>query len=214
LAVEEHFYLFLPAVLWLMMTFGPKFLIIALSCLAARLYTANLRPEMSHRVHYEPSHLRFDALFCGVFISYLYTFHRGLVVRLTGDQWRLPVSMASVAALAPVLFTLPETPFAYTWGFTLTYIAFGLLVLTAVAGPASRPGRGLRAVAGMGRYSYTIYLWHVPLAMVFAGIASKYAVEEHLLHAVCIACCITVGVALSRVVELPVLKIRDRLLPA
>jgi peptidoglycan/LPS O-acetylase OafA/YrhL len=235
LAVEEHFYLFLPLALWLMMRFNRGvnnpfraipylFLAIALFCLAARLVVVSHHREFDHHAHYEPSHLRFDALFAGVFVSYLQNFHYDFVHRITADPWRMPLSLVSIVALAPALMISSLDPFTYTWEFSLLYIAFGILVLLAVHHPAVspstiHPGRAEQGMVGrgigrLGRYSYTVYLWHVPLAMLFGQLADRFVnVNAHLLHAVYLASCGIVGVGLSKLIEIPALRLRDRLLP-
>jgi peptidoglycan/LPS O-acetylase OafA/YrhL len=226
LAVEEHFYLFLPIALWMMMRWKPAernpfraipylFLAIALLSLGLRLYLLHRHQEFSHRAEYEPSHLRFDSLFAGVFISYLHNFHGDLVRRLTADPWRMPITLLSILALAPALIMNWMDPFVYTWGFTLLYIAFGILVLLAIHQPkSSTPGFFGRSIGRMGRYSYTVYLWHVPLAMYFGKLATQLqSVNAHLLHAVYLVMCVVVGVGLSRLIEIPALRLRDKLLP-
>src|ERR1700680_1202227 len=85
LAIEEHFYLLLPIALFLMLKLRPGsndpfravphvFLVVASCCLALRIWNAAYHPAFDHRLHYEPSHLRFDSLLFGVFLSYLHNF--------------------------------------------------------------------------------------------------------------------------------------------
>jgi peptidoglycan/LPS O-acetylase OafA/YrhL len=229
LAVEEHFYIFLPVVLAFLMkrNSGAEnpfraipyiFLAAALSCLALRFLNAAQHPVFGHRVHYEPSHLRMDSLFCGVFISYLHNFCPELLRKLMSDPWRFPIAAGSVLALAPALFLPSTDPIVYTVGFTLVYIAFGTMLLLSIYKETDKrraaPGAALRGIAWMGTYSYTLYLWHVPLAQVFAGIASRYpTVNPYLLHAIYFATSLVAGVAASKLVEIPCLKLRERLFP-
>jgi peptidoglycan/LPS O-acetylase OafA/YrhL len=159
-----------------------------------------------------------DSLFCGVFLSYLHNFHPALVRRLMSNPWRFPIAALSVLALAPALFLPSTDPFIYTAGFTLVSIGFGtMLVLSIYKEDDKRraePGKAIRAIAWMGTYSYTLYLWHVPLAQVFGSVASKYPyVNQYLLHAIYFAVSIVTGVAASKLVEIPCLKLRERLFP-
>ena len=228
LAVEEHFYLLLPLLLAFLMRrrlSSPDpfrlipliFLALAVSCLGLRMVNAAEYPEYSHRIHYEPSHLRFDTLFCGVFLSYLHNFRPEILQRLMSNPWRLPVSMVSILALAPVIFLPSTDPMVYTFGFTLLYVAFGTMLLLSLYQEDRKrpqPGLALRAIGKMGTYSYTLYLWHVPLAQAFAGIASRYpSVNPYLLHAVYFMTSVVTGVVASKLVEIPVLKLRERLFP-
>ncbi len=99
LAVEEHFYLLLPVILALMMrnkrgSADPfrmlpyVFAGMAAACLALRLWNAKLHPVEDHHIHYEPSHLRADALFFGVFLAYLRNFRPSILETLMRDPWR------------------------------------------------------------------------------------------------------------------------------
>jgi peptidoglycan/LPS O-acetylase OafA/YrhL len=174
-------------------------------------------PDYSHRIHYEPSHLRFDTLFSGVFLSYLHNFRPEILQRLMSNPWRLPVTMVSILALAPVIFLPSTDPIVYTVGFTLVYIGFGTMLLLSLYQEDRKrpqPGIALRAIGSMGTYSYTLYLWHVPLAQAFAGLASRFpSVNPYLLHAIYFMTSIVTGVVLSKLVEIPVLRLRERLFP-
>jgi peptidoglycan/LPS O-acetylase OafA/YrhL len=228
LAVEEHFYILLPLLLAFLMRrpagladpFRPIpwiFLAVAIVCLGLRGLNAWQHPDFSHRIHYEPSHLRFDSLFSGVFLSYLHNFRPEILHRLMSNPWRLPVSMVSILALAPVIFLPTTDPIVYTGGFTLVYIGFGTMLLLSLYQEDRKrpqPGIALRAIAKMGAYSYTLYLWHVPLAQAFAGLASRFpAVNPYLLHAIYFMTSIVTGVVASKLVEIPVLRLRERLFP-
>lgn len=229
LSVEEHFYLLLPVLLLVLMKLNPGaadpfrrlpviFAAVATVCLGLRVLAAQHPDANFHVVHWEPTHLRADTLFFGVFLSYLHNFRPEWLQRATRDPWRLPVSLISVLGFVPAFFLPWTDPIVYTMGFTCLYIAFGaMLILTLYQENRKRPepGRGGRAFAAMGRYSYTIYLWHVPLAQLFAFLAPRFGmVNQYLLHAVYFATTMAVGVATSKLVELPALRLRERLFPA
>ncbi len=228
LAVEEHFYLLLPLLLAFLMKrrvgsvdpFRPIpaiFLGVAIVCLTLRILNAQHYPDYSHRVHYEPSHLRFDTLFFGVFLSYLHNFRPEILQTLMSNPWRLPISMVSVLAFVPVIVYPTTDPVMYTVGFTLVFIGFGTMLLLSLYNEDRKrpePGIALRAIGRMGTYSYTLYLWHVPMAQVFASLASRLPmVNQYILHAVYFATSIVIGVVSSKLVEIPVLKLRERLFP-
>jgi peptidoglycan/LPS O-acetylase OafA/YrhL len=228
LAVEEHFYLLLPIALFLMMKIRPDsdnpfrpvpyvFLVVATCCLALRIWNGVSYRPYNHHVHFEPSHLRFDSLLFGVLLSYLHNFRGDVLRKVMSPPWRLPISFLGIVALAPMLILESTHPFVYTFGFTLLYIGFGILLLLAIykEKPGPRPGIVIRAIGAMGVYSYTVYLWHVPLAMVFTALAVRFnMVNQYALHAVYLAASIITGIAASKLVEIPVLKIRERLFPS
>ncbi len=229
LAVEEHFYLFLPILLLFLMKQNPGaadpfrklpliFGVVASVCLGLRILGSQHPQANFHVAHWEPTHLRADTLFFGVFLSYLHNFRPEILQKATRDPWRLPVSLISVLGFVPAFFLDWHDPIVYTAGFTCLAIAFGsMLVLTLYQEEKrkrSEPGRGTRAFAAMGRYSYTIYLWHVPLAQFFAFLAPRFGmVNQYLLHAIYFATTVALGVMLSKLVELPALRLRERLFP-
>lgn len=229
LAVEEHFYIALPLLLAFLMKRGKGsqdpfqnipyiFLGVAIACLALRIVFAAPHGVYTHRAHYEPSHLRVDSLFFGVFLAYLHNFRPWILQKLMSAPWRFPVSLAGVLALAPACFLPSTDPIVYTVGFTLIYLGFGTMLLLSIYQEdrkRAKPGIGSRAIARMGIYSYSIYLWHVPMAQVFGALARRFSnVNQYALHAIYFAATIVVGVALSKLVEIPVLKLRDRLFPS
>ncbi|BDC52570.1 acyltransferase [Bryobacterales bacterium F-183] len=224
LAVEEHFYLFLPLLLTVLIRFRAFhaipwiFAAIAITCLGLRIYAAQAH-AFDHHLHFQPSHLRFDALFTGVFLSYLHNFRSDTLQRLMQSHWRMPLSMLGVGAwTVPALFLEYSDPRVYTIGFSAVSLGCAMLLLCSVypekGRKAQAPGTIAKAVARMGKYSYTIYLWHVPLAMLFIWLASVFpGVNPFLLHAIYFVLCILTGVLTARIVELPVLRLRDRYYP-
>jgi len=224
LAVEEHFYLLLPIVLSLMARgrlmepfrrLPYIFLVVAVGCLALRYWTGARYPNFDHATHYRPSHLRIDSLMCGVLLGYLHNFRPHLLRRIMNPPWRRPLSFLGILALAPAFFLRFDNPFMYTAGFTLLYIGFAILLLVAVyretdAKPGA-PGVVSRAIAGLGAYSYSIYLWHAPLA----ELAFRYDRNGNLyaIHAVYVAGSLIIGIGMSKLIEMPVLRLRNTVMP-
>jgi len=214
LAVEEHFYLLLPLALFLMMRWNRGsanpfrsvpyvFAGVAILCLGLRVWNAALFPVYDHRLHYELSHLRIDSLLFGVFLSYLHNFHSGLLAKLMGAPWRRPLSFLSIVALAPTLLLASNDWFVYTYGFTSIYVGFGIVLLLSIykEKAGAKPGVAARAIGAMGVYSYTVYLWHVPMAMVFSSIGARFPFfNAYVLHAIYLGASIGMGVATSKLV--------------
>jgi peptidoglycan/LPS O-acetylase OafA/YrhL len=220
LAVEEHFYLLIgvctallaarKALRWVPLLCALTFPL----CLAMRFYYYVPGIE---EVGFYASHTRIDALAFGVLLSYVAHFHPD-VFSLVGRRRGL-LAVASVLALLPVfsLGQLGASFYLQTVGLSVNYLAFGALV--AIAGlpaAARRPGWIERSLALLGSYSYSVYLWHmfVKRALSYVRRAGwidwPYPVELGLFIALSFA----FGVAMAKLVEIPVLKLRDRYWPS
>jgi peptidoglycan/LPS O-acetylase OafA/YrhL len=132
--------------------------------------------------------------------------------------WRFRIALLGGLALTPAAIIAPNDRFSYTVGFTLAYVGFGTILLLYLYPEASakrsQPGLLSKVLATIGVYSYTIYLWHLPMAEIFAAAARRLPmVNEYALHAIYLAASIGIGIAFSKLVERPTLRIRDRLFP-
>src|SRR5439155_942750 len=103
LAVEEHFYLLLGALLLALSARGRSnpfavlpllFVGVALLELLARVSTALAQPVFEHKLHVFPTHLRLDSLFVGVILSYYHHFEPDKLAFVR--RARLPILAASL----------------------------------------------------------------------------------------------------------------------
>jgi peptidoglycan/LPS O-acetylase OafA/YrhL len=206
LAVEEHFYIGLAALAaWLCSrrTADPfrciplVFLAAAVGCFAMRL--PNFGTE---RPVFMPTHLRIDSLLAGVLIAWAIDRYEWFLPAVQRIRW--PLLAAGVALLAPPFFVrFEDTPLLWTAGFTMLYVGAACLVLWALT--AGKANAVTTATAGAGAYSYSIYLWHVPVI---------YFVGDSLPFVVTVALCFAVGFVMALLVEIPVLRLRDRWFPS
>jgi len=221
LAVEEHFYLLLPLALAVMMRARGSnpfraipcvAIAVAILCLGLRVWVVETHTVYDHRL----SHLRFDSLFAGVLLGYAHNFRPDVLRRMMDAPWRFPIAMIGVLCLAPGVILGLDDARLYTVGLSLLYIGFGVLLLMALYPEQGRtrrtPGLAARAVASMGSYSYTIYLWNVPVSFLVTALAGAWPrVSPYLFHPLYFAATIGIGVLLSKLIERPVLRMRDRL---
>ena len=164
LAVEEHFYLFLPAVLILLLKLKRLSLLpavagfIAVFCLVGRFC------DLKHAHSF--SHLRMDSLFFGVLLAYLMNFSPKLMVKITQRRLLLFYFGAGIVGVISYLNLLDW--YVLTFGLTLTYLGFGAILLALISTSETDGifGRLLfsrlaQGIAMIGFYSYGIYLWHM-----------------------------------------------------
>jgi peptidoglycan/LPS O-acetylase OafA/YrhL len=226
LAVEEHFY-FGIALLFLVIARtarerGPDpfraipqiFLATALACLSLRVINLFLWPEYSHERFLFGTHIRIDSLMFGVLLSYLWHY-RGLAGRM---QWCPTVLLVvpGIALLAPAFFfTLETHRLVSVLGLVAFYCGSGLLVLASTRLTAST-NRLLRLGGALGAASYSMYLWHLPIAVWGWRFVTKLTpLDGFVAHlAFYLGGAMLFGWLMSRVIEWPVLQVRDRLFPA
>ena len=225
LAVEEHFYLTLPLLLLafirlrLMAYIAPLCLLAPLAGTAVRAISAAAGDPYIHNFpqHMIATHLYFDGLLVGVGIRALAEFYPDRFATL--HAWRWPLLIAAPVILATVALPMP------------TFMGVGLdriLPISAIAATAflvgvlhlRLAGWGPSAVAWIGKYSYGIYLWHVTIiGFVTRVIVSQIPGEGASAHWVISATVLTAasilfGAFMSRLVEWPVLALRDQLFPS
>ena len=224
LAVEEHFYIGISLLLFLMIRLKPGgpvffqwiplvFAIIAVICLSLRILTGYLLP-FSYKWHLFGTHIRIDSLMFGVFLSWLWNY-RELGSKIKGIPWWL-FSLVGILLLSPAFFCQLETTWWIpTFGLTLFYLGAGALVLgfLQLNPPKFKMINGL---AILGSYSYSIYLWHAPVISWGAPALSKlfgelsypcYFMISFFGPFLC-------GTLLSRLIEYPILLWRNHLLPS
>jgi peptidoglycan/LPS O-acetylase OafA/YrhL len=226
LAVEEHFYLLLP--LCIMVWFSGEqrqankrvvitVVTVFLFCLIFRLINLKIS-GFSESTQVFPSHLRIDSLFAGVLLSYFYFRYPQEIQTLYQRFRKVLLVFAGVAVIWPFFLALESSTFLQITGFNLLYLGFAIVLFEALRVPFDK-GKSVIvfALAFVGRYSYSIYLWHMPMKFWPRVIIERLTgmhitgVAEIALY---FACSIGVGWAMARLIEMPLLRVRDSLFPS
>lgn len=235
LAVEEHFYLLLTLLLVILSRRGllekrKLFFQIAgfvfAGCLVARLVTNIYSGETTT---YTATHLRLDSLFAGVLVSYIYHYEPE---RLGGFYFKyrryLLLSIPALLSFTPFTDVL-NSYFVKTIGFTMLWLAFSFLLLCFLFEPNIKKTVSrlvspwvYRGVASIGVYSYGIYLFHMYVVRYIVGeVHSKQKLDSGewsygqlvLSFALYWLLSIFIGISLSKLIEIPMLRVRDRWFP-
>jgi peptidoglycan/LPS O-acetylase OafA/YrhL len=226
--VEEHFYLFLPLLLLVLLAMRGAGtlkavpwigLALMIGCTACRLLTVREPVEM-HNDQW-PTHLRMDSLFFGVTLGYLHHFRPEILRQIAA----VPVLLflACAALVAPMaIYPFHEHLWIRTIGYTMLYVGYGGILVAflysrnALLEICTRTWFA-RAIAFVGIYSYSIYLWHndagahdLVTAIAGKGTGSFYWVSFTILYA---AVAVGMGIAMGLLIEYPTLKLRNRLFP-
>jgi peptidoglycan/LPS O-acetylase OafA/YrhL len=228
LAIEEHFYLLL-GLGFVAYTSRWKLggnlkrasllvVLVCAACLAGRFLTARELGYTWTRV-YSPTHLRIDALLFGVGLSYAYQYQRARVEAFLG-RFGLPLLAVSLALVIWPFLLAQEAPLMYTVGLLSLTVGFGgLMMLMVVRGGTFRRRVPwlVAPLAFVGRHSYSIYLWHMPVLWLVGyrllkstgwangGSAHFWAYFGGTL---------LVGIGAARLIEIPAIALRDRIMPS
>jgi len=219
LAVEEHFYLLLP--FFLIGVYRSEFLrkhlescLIAICAVVLFIRTVTFPTAGPERLQWE-THARLDSLLFGVLLSHILYVSRErfhLLLQKTKVLTLLSISVFAIALFAP----LAGSAYLATFGYTVNYLGFGALMLLIYGYRGSLLNtRFYRVVAWIGRYSYGIYLWHLSVREPLAHLAGRLpaSIAWFVLLAAEYSAAIVLGVLLTKLVEFPALRLRDRLFP-
>ena len=149
------------------------------------------------------THLRFDELFAGVTLGWFWHF-RCQHFNVKRQKWLVVIGLA----LASGAFYSPEFSYwMYTIGLTANLLGFSCLLVWALNTPALAK---LKPLSAIGFYSYSIYLWHWPIAQMYESLAPSNFITFWCY----IGTSIAVGTLAAKLIETLSLRIRDRYFPA
>lgn len=221
LAVEEHFYLLLSLAMFLFAAKGPgniaKAILLACFVVAAgRFLTIVLT---SGEPQWGQTQYRVDAMLYGVLLSLVFHFYPLLFQQIAKQKYAL---LSVVLALtAWCYFAVHGTPWVRAVGITLFGIGFpALIVLVHEHSSRVRNLLPYRVIAWIGVYSYGIYLWHT-LALApgrsLVLIMQNHAINPLLAWFISVAAQFITGIlfgyVMTKLVEWPFLRIREKLFP-
>ena len=228
LAVEEHFYLLLPLVLiWLLKVrrgidaIVPICLSVFAVCLTFRIIYFATGHEFSYIPVQWATHSRIDGLSCGVLIGYLYHYRSEMLVRMSSHQFGRFVPPVLLLCLIPAAALDMKHPVMWTIGYTLNFLGYGsLLHIVLQSNNALQSNYLVRGTAWVGQYSYPIYLFHFGVTqdviewLLTLGILKEMPEVRWLLFSfIYAAIAIFIGYILGRLIEIPALRLRERLFP-
>jgi peptidoglycan/LPS O-acetylase OafA/YrhL len=221
LAVEEHFYIaFAALTAWLCAQARPNafhsipivWAAVAIACALLRLLTvaSSVEPAWSN---FRVTHLCVDALMFGVLLSYLCRFRQ-----LDFTLQKVPtVALLAAGGLGICQAFTDQPPTFATAAFapTLTYAGCGLALLAARR-LESASSRALGFLGFLGSTSYSTYLWHGWMNILAArGFTKVFGFSNTWVYLlIYLAGSFVLGIVMHRIVELPVMALRDRLFPS
>jgi len=221
LCVEEHFYLLLSLSFFIVTSRQGWFKFFIPGCFLFLILPLCLRLLFIHQIpfhekpHYCATAFRLDALTFGVLLSYFYHHHEQ-VLRASVKRFSIILVPLGFALVAPCAIGGHEQIDLYTFGLTALYMGWGLLLLVAMSYDLQTKNKLILLLAQIGVFSYSIYLWHKPFSGL-CSLPSQYwpgHLDAGWRLLVYFAGSLLVGVLMSKCIEWPVLRLRDRLFPS
>jgi len=201
LAVEEHFYLALPLLLVVLIR-AKSLRFIPWVTLSAIAFCTYLRMH-SDTLVWRESHISMDALLVGVTIGYLKFFAPRYFPQRSRIEWLL----ISAVLVLPVFVLCQSRPIGPV-ETAIQFVGFAALLLWAAPRAASSKAP-VRFMAWVGRYSYSIYLWHMVALITIALFGNTlFALLSYL------ALALALGIGMAKLVEFPALRLRERIVPS
>ena len=234
LCIEEQFYLLLPACALLIaavrssktsLRWAWGAIILAFAAgMAVRgvvwteLVDGSARP-MNHyyRYIYYSTFCRFDELVAGVALALLKNFHAGAWRRLTAHGNLALGAGSAVVAISFVLFLSDHYGFAMTvFGYPMLALGFALLIVAALGQRSLLRSLRMPGAQQLALWSYALYLTHKQVCILAAGPLAErgFGPESPVAIGVSLALSLLSGWLLYRLVETPVMALRERYLPS
>ncbi len=221
LAVEEHFYILLTIFFLICIKYQKlnlntlyyTYIFLVVFCIASRLYLNIVHPEYDFDLHYTLTHTRISALFYGVVLSYYYMFRQEALLHFL-YKYKVPLLLLSSFLLTNFFFERDDNNWISVFSLTVNAICFGILIVFSLRSQARLFQN--KTLAFIGRHSYNIYLWHFFTNIISYQLFKNYMHNQYIWLGYIVFFFVStffVGVFFTKVVEEPLLKIRDRLYP-
>ncbi len=241
LAVEEHFYFaFAVFMFWgirkKIFRFGDAaskisrfewtLIAVFILCFLGRLaYNFDLNPEDDFSATYTMTHFRIDSLMAGVFVGYQYYFRREAFSAFINKYKTILLLLAlAFVSFAPFLTPKADPFFVNTYGFTLLYSGFAILLSYFLVNPNINRTLDqlfstfvVNAVSKIGLASYSIYIIHTFVNFAVDSIERHFLSEPmHYVAVFFITSAISVGsgILMTDYVEKYFLRLRDKWYPS
>jgi peptidoglycan/LPS O-acetylase OafA/YrhL len=231
LAIEEQFYLLLPALALVGAALRLR-MSVAWACIAcvilagmairAQLWFGQVDAHkygiyFYYKLIYYSSVCRLDELVAGVGLALLKNRHPELWTRMTAHGNRSFAAGIVVTAATFWLFLENRYGFAATvFGYPLLGIGFGLLILAALSQRSLLRDLRIPGAGPLAVWSYAVYLTHRAVGEIAAGRVQDlgYGPQTPVAIVILLALSVLVGWALYRLVETPFMALRERYVPS
>jgi peptidoglycan/LPS O-acetylase OafA/YrhL len=228
LCIEEQFYLLFPLILLLLVRLnifkkgGVIFIVLfAASFLCRLLSWQNLVAPFAdaddfasiwYKWIYYPFWCRTDGLVIGVGIAALAQFKPVLMAKMQSKgNWFLALSILILTA-AYFVCQDQESFSASVLGFPMVDLGYGFMVLAAVSPTCFLYRYSSKITLSIATLSYGIYLTHKIVIHVVQAQFIGFDKHSNMMFLICTIACFIVAFILNKVIEIPFLRMRKRVL--
>ena len=207
LGIEEQFYLIWPLTIWLLakLKIPSKMMIplILFASLVVMVHRTSLWNDgTSWIILYIRTDTRLDSLLIGAMFAYVYR-HFQVPSKILNS-----VATLSFLGLVYIKYVLDKSPFIFEMGWTIIALLAGFIILSVAEGAFFiQKVFTWRPLTMIGKVSYGLYLWHMPIFLLFGRHVTSGSRPLRLLIAIILACVVT---SLSWFfIEKPFLNLKD-----
>ena len=208
LGIEEQFYLIWPLTIWLLakLKIPSKMMIplILFASLVVMVHRTSLWNDgTSWIILYIRTDTRLDSLLIGAMFAYAYR-HYQVPSKILNS-----VATLSFLGLVYIKYVPDKSPFIFEMGWTIIALLAGFIILSVVEGVFFvQKVFTWRPLTIIGKVSYGLYLWHMPIFLLFGRHVTSGSRPLRLLIGIILASAVT---SLSwYFVEKPFLNIKNQ----
>lgn len=207
LGIEEQFYLIWPLTIWLLakLKIPSKMMIplILFASLVVMVHRTSLWNDgTSWIILYIRTDTRLDSLLIGAMFAYVYR-HYQVPSKILNS-----VATLSFLGLVYIKYVLDKSPFIFEMGWTIIALLAGFIILSVADGVFFvQKVFTWRPLTMIGRVSYGLYLWHMPIFVLLGRHVTSGSRPLRLLIGIILASVVT---SLSWFfIEKPFLNLKD-----
>ena len=207
LGIEEQFYLIWPLTIWLLakLKIPSKMMIplILFASLVVMVHRTSLWNDgTSWIILYIRTDTRLDSLLIGAMFAYVYR-HFQVPSKILN-----PAATLSFLGLVYIKYVLDKSPFIFEMGWTIIALFAGFIILSVAEGVFFiQKVFTWRPLTMIGKVSYGLYLWHMPIFLLFGRHVTSGSRPLRLLIGIILASAVT---SLSWFfIEKPFLNLKD-----
>jgi len=218
-SVEEHFYLFLSILFYFLIRFR-KVNLSSIALTYVILLLIGFCFRLSYFITYEhwnfmrdycASHIRFDALFFGVLLSYVANYRKDILDKVLTDEHRKIYIGLALAFLTTNFISREQHRWISVVNLSVNPLCFGYLLIQLIHYENPKFLKAIVPFSYIGMYSYSIYLFHIHFLQLTFSIFDPESFLFYLFYAVV---AIIGGIIISKSVEYPFIYYREKYFPS